>query len=78
MPRMKSSLVRATALEAAERDKTVQRATFTRGTPQGLQKTSFNLDRDLFKRFAIYARLHDMTMTDLVQKAILEYMEQHN
>jgi len=78
MPRMKRSPLPAAALERRERDKQVQSASLTNGTPQGLRKTSFNLDKELFKQFAVYARLRDMTMTELLQEAIREYMERHN
>jgi hypothetical protein len=75
---MKNSPLPAAALAARERDKALQSASFSKGTPQGLRKTSFNLDKELFKQFAVYARLRDMTMTELVQKAIREYMERHS
>jgi predicted DNA-binding ribbon-helix-helix protein len=75
---MKSSPSPAVALEGRERDTVVQSTSFTKGTPHGRRKTSFNLDKEFFKEFAVYARLHDMTMTELVQKAIREYMERHN
>jgi hypothetical protein len=75
---MKSSPLPAAAFEVLEGDEVGQSASFTEGTPQGVRKTSFNLDKELFKQFAVYARLQDMTMTELVQKAIREYMERHN
>ena len=40
-----------------------------------VKKATFELDSDLHKRLRVFATLNDTTMVDIVEKAIIDYLE---
>lgn len=44
-------------------------------TAKNIKKATFELDTDLHKRLRVFATLNDTTMVNVVEKAIIDYLE---
>ena len=44
-------------------------------TGKNVKKATFELDADLHKRLRVFATLNDTTMVNVVEKAIIDYLE---
>lgn len=44
-------------------------------TSKNVKKATFELDADIHKRLRVFATLNDTTMVDIVEKAIINYLE---
>lgn len=44
-------------------------------TGKNVKKATFELDADLHKRLRVFATLNDTTMVDVVEKAIIDYLD---
>lgn len=47
-------------------------------TERNIKKATFELDANLHKRLRVFAMMNDTTMVDVVEKAIVDYLDRMN